>query len=211
MAWNAFGGFGGHAIAVRGGDEIRHERRWFADEVVIDFPSVAPAVERMRSAFLADEHAKTLTAALEISPREAREGATVPLDVPVRCTCRACGGRGETWTQPCGCCAGSGIELLHHQVHITRSGRRRRRRLLPFLRRATPRPLHAHRAARARQPASPRLRIGGTARQASSPFSVRLWGALAMLVGISLLLLSAGALADPASVLTALPLASPPA
>ena len=104
MAWNAFGRFGEHAIAVRGGDDIRHERRWFADEVVIDFPSVAPAIERMRSAFLADEHVKTLTAALEISPREAREGATVPLDVPVRCTCRACGGRGETWTQPCGCC-----------------------------------------------------------------------------------------------------------
>jgi hypothetical protein len=119
MAWNAFGRFGEHAIAVRGGDEIRHERRWFADEVVIDFPSVAPAIERMRSAFLAEEHVKTLTAALEISPREAREGATVPLDVPVRCTCRACGGRGETWTQPCGCCAGSGIELLHHQVHIS--------------------------------------------------------------------------------------------
>jgi DnaJ homolog subfamily A member 3 len=37
----------------------------------------------------------------------------------VRCTCRTCGGRGEEWAQPCRCCAGSGIELLHHQVHIT--------------------------------------------------------------------------------------------
>ena len=119
MAWNAFGRFGEHAIAVRGGDDIRHERRWFADEVVIDFPSVAPAIERMRSAFLADEHVKTLTAALEISPREAREGATVPLDVPVRCTCRACGGRGETWTHPCGCCAGSGIQLVHQPDQIS--------------------------------------------------------------------------------------------
>ena len=118
MAWNAFGRFGAHAIAVRGGEETRHERRWFADEVVIDFPSVAPAVERMRSAF-APEETKTLTASLEITPREAVEGATVPLDVPVRCTCRTCGGRGETWTQTCGACAGSGIELLHHQVHIT--------------------------------------------------------------------------------------------
>jgi len=119
MERHAFGGFGGPAIAVRGSDEIRHDRRWFADEVVVDFPSVAPAVERIRSAFVAEEHAKTLTAALEISTREATQGATVPLDVPVRCTCRACGGRGETWAQPCGCCAGSGIELLHHQVHIS--------------------------------------------------------------------------------------------
>jgi hypothetical protein len=119
MAWNAFGAFGGHAIAVRGADEIRHDRRWFADEVVVDFPSVAPAVERMRHAFVADEHAKTLTAALEITPREASEGATLPLDVPVRCTCRTCGGRGETWMQPCAACAGSGFELLRHQVHVT--------------------------------------------------------------------------------------------
>jgi len=73
----------------------------------------------MRSAFVTEEHTKTLTAALEISPREAIEGATVPLDVPVRCTCRTCGGRGETWAQPCGACAGSGIELIYHQVHIT--------------------------------------------------------------------------------------------
>src|SRR5258705_986220 len=119
MERHAFGGFGGPAIAVRGGDEIRHERRWFADEVVVDFPSVASAVERIRHAFVAEEHAKTLTAALEITPREAIEGATVPLAVPVRCTCRACGGRGETWTQPCASCAGSGIELRHHQVRIT--------------------------------------------------------------------------------------------
>ena len=119
MAWNAFGRFGGYAIAVRGADDIRLDRRCFADEVVVDFPSVAPAIERMRHAFAAEDHARTLTASLEITPREASEGATVPLDVPVRCTCRACGGRGETWMQPCAACAGSGIELLHHQVHIT--------------------------------------------------------------------------------------------
>ena len=120
MARNGFGGFGGHAIAVRGADEIRHDHRWFADEVVVDFPSIAPAIERMRHAFAIEEHAKTLTAALEITPREAIEGATVPLEVPVRLTCRTCGGRGETWTQPC-CtgCAGSGVELMRHEVHIT--------------------------------------------------------------------------------------------
>ena len=119
MARNGFDGFGGHAIAVRGAAEIRHDRRWFADEVIVDFPSVAPAVERMRHEFGVDEHAKTLTAALEISPREAIEGATVPLAVPVRITCRACGGRGETWAQTCATCAGSAVELMRHEVHIT--------------------------------------------------------------------------------------------
>jgi uncharacterized protein (DUF1330 family) len=119
MGWNTFRPFGGHALAVHGGEETRHDRRWFADEVVVDFPSVAPAVERMRSAFLADERAATMTAAIQLSRREAHEGATVPFAVPVRCTCHECGGRGETWAQPCTRCAGRGTELLHHQVHVT--------------------------------------------------------------------------------------------
>jgi uncharacterized protein (DUF1330 family) len=119
MGWNTFRPFGGHVLAVHGEEETRHDRRWFADEVVVDFPSVAPAVERMRSAFLADERAATMTAAIQLSRREAHEGATVPFAVPVRCTCHECGGRGETWAQPCTRCAGSGTELLHHQVHVT--------------------------------------------------------------------------------------------
>ena len=58
--------------------------------------------------FLPTNAAAALSAAIQLSPREARHGATVPLEVPVRCTCRACGGRGETWTEPCGRCDGSG-------------------------------------------------------------------------------------------------------
>jgi len=118
MRGKAFRPFGRHALAVRGGDES-HDRRLFADEVVIDFPSVAPAVERMRSAFLAEERVATMTAAVLLSRREAREGATVPLEVPVRCTCHGCGGRGETWAQLCPRCTGSGTELLRHQVHVS--------------------------------------------------------------------------------------------
>jgi uncharacterized protein (DUF1330 family) len=119
MGWNTFRPFGGHALAVRGGEEIRNDRRWFADEVVIDFPSVAPAVERMRNAFLADERAATMMAEIQISQREACQGATLPLAVPVRCTCHECGGRGERWALACARCAGHGTELLHHQVHVT--------------------------------------------------------------------------------------------
>ena len=90
----------------------------FADEVVIDFPSVAPAVDRMRRAFLVDERVAPTMATIRLSPREAREGAMVPLEVPVSCTCRVCGGRGETWTEPCGCCKGSGAELRRHQLKV---------------------------------------------------------------------------------------------
>jgi len=106
MGRQTFRAFGSTAAAVAGG-AIRDDGSCFADEVVIDFPSVAPAVDRIRSAFLADERVAALSAAIQLSPREAMAGATVPLEVPVRLTCQSCGGRGETWTEPCARCAGS--------------------------------------------------------------------------------------------------------
>jgi len=90
----------------------------FADEVGIDFPSVAPAVDRIRRSFLAHEHAAALSATIHLSRREAREGALIPLDVSVSSTCDGCGGRGESWTEPCGRCQGSGAELRRHRLQV---------------------------------------------------------------------------------------------
>jgi DnaJ-class molecular chaperone len=73
----------------------------------------------MRRAFLADERPVTLSTSIRLSPREAISGATVPLDVPVRCTCGVCGGRGESWTTPCARCHGGGTELLRHSLQVT--------------------------------------------------------------------------------------------
>jgi molecular chaperone DnaJ len=42
----------------------------------------------------------------------------VPLDVPVRRLCVACGGRGEVWPDPCGVCDGSGEALGRHPVRL---------------------------------------------------------------------------------------------
>lgn len=109
---------GSGAIAVAG-VESRHEISCFADEVVVDFPSVAPAVDRIRSAFLADERPAALIAMIQLSRREAREGTRIPLEVPVRTICHACGGRGETWSEPCVRCDGSGSELLRHQLQVS--------------------------------------------------------------------------------------------
>ncbi len=119
MGGNTFRPFGGPQVAVIGSEDSHHEVSCFADEVVIDFPSMAPAVDRIRSAFLAGERAAALGAAISLSPREAAAGATVPLDVPVRCTCHYCGGRGESWAEPCPCCSGNGFELLHHQLRVS--------------------------------------------------------------------------------------------
>ena len=118
MGGNTFRPFGGGSVAIYGGTDTRPDASCFADEVVIDFPSVAPAVDRMRSAFLADERAAALNAAIRLSQLEAREGVTVSIEVPVRCTCHDCGGRGETWTEPCARCHGSGTELRHHPVQV---------------------------------------------------------------------------------------------
>jgi len=116
---HAFGRFGGTHAAVMTREDPRHDANWFADEVIIDFPSVAPAVERMRRSFLAEERPQTLSASVEINPLEAARGVIVPLDVPVQCTCSGCGGRGESWTEPCGTCRGDGFELLRHAVQVT--------------------------------------------------------------------------------------------
>ena len=119
MGGNTFRPFGGPQVAVIGGEEGHREVSCFADEVVVDFPSMAHAVDRMRSAFLAADRADALDAAIRLSRREAAAGAVVPLDVPVRCTCHDCGGRGESWAEPCACCSGHGTELLHHQLRVS--------------------------------------------------------------------------------------------
>jgi len=95
----------------------------FADEIAIDFPSVEPAVERMRNGFLGqcpgDEVDDLLRREVHVSRREAFDGLVVPIQVPIRGTCRRCGGRGETWTEPCDECRGTGALLLHHAVRVS--------------------------------------------------------------------------------------------
>ena len=114
-----FGRYGGGHSAVMTREDQRHDGNWFADEVTIDFPSVAPAVERMRRSFLVNERPQPLTASIEVSAQEAIRGATLPLNVPVQCTCSHCGGRGESWTVTCERCNGCGFELLRHAVQVT--------------------------------------------------------------------------------------------
>ena len=110
--------------APAGSDSIRPEVapfECFADEIAIDFPSVGPVVERMRESLLGGEAAEwsdRLSAEVRLSAREAREGLVVPLEVPIRGTCTCCGGRGETWTEPCDPCAGTGAAVFHHPVRV---------------------------------------------------------------------------------------------
>ena len=119
--------------SIRSRDDGRAEKRvlamplgrrngWFDDEIAIDFPSLHTAVERMRACFVAAsnecDRSRHLSTELHLSPREAFNGVTVPLDVPVRKLCLACGGRGEVWSDPCQRCDGSGEALGRHPVRL---------------------------------------------------------------------------------------------
>jgi hypothetical protein len=96
--------------------ELEHEaplradagRVCFADEVAIDFPSVRPAVERMRNAFLGATVEPPVRLEVALSRAQALLGTDVRLELPIRRTCANCGGRGEVWNDLCEACEGVG-------------------------------------------------------------------------------------------------------
>jgi hypothetical protein len=97
--------------------------RSFADEVAIDFPAVTAGsdkVERMRLAFdEADVSVERLRADITLSRHQAGAGAAVPLEIPLRWTCKGCGGRGEVWGDRCQGCAGSGHALRRRMLTVS--------------------------------------------------------------------------------------------
>ena len=98
--------------------QMTHE--CFADEIAIDFPSVGNVVDRMRIAFLGEHaDANVLRADVSLSQREAFDGHVVLLKVPVRITCPNCGGRGETWTEPCTLCVGTGESVFQQALRVS--------------------------------------------------------------------------------------------
>ena len=92
----------------------------FADEIAVDFPSVGTVVERMRDSLLGGhDEDDVLHAEVLVSSREAGGGLIVPIEVPIRGTCPQCGGRGETWTERCDSCRGSGETLLRQRLRVS--------------------------------------------------------------------------------------------
>jgi hypothetical protein len=94
----------------------------FKDEIAIDFPSVCGLVDRVRDAFLGDDShgcEGTVRREVRLSDRQARRGTIVPLDLPIKGTCRCCGGRGEVWTEPCAACFGSGDSFVTHPIRVS--------------------------------------------------------------------------------------------
>ena len=93
--------------------------RAFADEVAIDFPSSTAAIEFFRRDHgEPDEVARSTSAEITISAGQAGTGAWVPLDLHVARTCACCGGRGETWSEPCEACAGEGQQIYPQRLTV---------------------------------------------------------------------------------------------
>lgn len=89
-----------------------------SDEIAIDFPSIGVCLERMQAAFFGAPVEACMSARVVLSPREAFRGTVVPLDLPFREVCPACGGRGERWSDPCDRCRGTGGAVVAHRVQL---------------------------------------------------------------------------------------------
>ena len=100
--------------------ESQHPFRggWMDDEVAIDFPSVSSLLDQMRRSFFGELTTTELSAEIQLSPEEAFWGVSVPLDIPLRQTCPACGGRGEAWEQCCVTCEGDGEVAAQHPLRV---------------------------------------------------------------------------------------------
>ena len=89
-----------------------------SDEVHRDFPSVLAVLDRMRLSFFSDRSRVEGDRDVVVSPEEAFWGVVIPIDVPVRRMCDACGGRGEVWGEWCASCAGVGDRPATQAVHL---------------------------------------------------------------------------------------------
>lgn len=93
-------------------------RACFADEIAIDFPALGPAIDRVREGLAGDVATAAASASVTLTPREAFNGAIVPVEVPLPAPCGVCGGRGESWSAPCAPCDGTGESGRRHQVQV---------------------------------------------------------------------------------------------
>lgn len=101
----------------------RPQGRWMdpTNEIGIDFPSMTPALDRIRDAFFhtpagdPDGHPLELVVARD----EMGRARDIVLDVPYSVTCPTCGGRGESWGQWCDACGSCGETDIRQSVRVT--------------------------------------------------------------------------------------------
>ena len=108
------------SFAPAGAMQLRAVTRGcFADEIAIDFPAMGTAIDRVRDTFVThDEHLAAVSASVTLTPRQAFDGTIVPVEIAMPSLCRHCGGRGESWSDPCSGCRGTGESDQPHHVQL---------------------------------------------------------------------------------------------
>jgi hypothetical protein len=76
----------------------------FADEIDIDFPSIALAVDRVRETFAAVDESLAVVREVTLTSRQAFSGAVIPIELGLQ--------------RRCGHCAGTGEREHPHHVHL---------------------------------------------------------------------------------------------
>ena len=103
---------------ISGEDPVASVADCLTDEVHRDFPSVLSVLDRMRHSFFGDPSGRGSDREVVVTAEEAFWGAVIPVDVPVRRICDACGGRGEVWGDWCASCGGVGDRPASQAVHL---------------------------------------------------------------------------------------------
>ena len=94
-----------------------------------------PAVERVREMFVSpDDHVAAIAAHVTWTPRPGVDAAIVPLELGTERLCAGCGGRGESWAEPCHAARAPASARIRITFRLAVPARRGRRRPLPVRR-----------------------------------------------------------------------------
>lgn len=94
---------------------------------VRDFQTVRPSYDALFERLLRNfgaghvpksEHLEPLEFEVLMTPEEAAEGGSIPIEIPVFRTCRLCRGTGREWLYACSRCAGRGLAAEEEVIEI---------------------------------------------------------------------------------------------
>ena len=94
-----------------------------ADDVEVGFPSVARFTSAIKRSFFGSsdtglDKSNIQRRVLELTSRNAREGAQFPIEIESKLSCPVCAGSGERWPDLCGVCAGIGAVVVPQRLDV---------------------------------------------------------------------------------------------
>lgn len=105
----------------RGISEDRINSHFFDDHIFVDFPFSHLFQQQAFHDFDSQFNRKTesrYSMDLILTPKEAKFGGSVPIDLPIQVSCRECEGSGNSGFWACNACNGSGVQNLEYRVNL---------------------------------------------------------------------------------------------